>query len=555
MKSVVSPALLFTAVTLMAAPRSEACGGFFCDGGGVLQAAERIVFVDDGEGHITAVVQIQYTGPADAFAWVLPVPGIPQVGVSSNVAFTRLQQATEPRFNLVREFEGDCSFAPVTDVDSDSGGGPPNAGEGEGESVTVVGEGSVGPYDYEIIQVDMNVEDKAAVAIEWLQDNGYQQPPQTAAVLGPYLDDNKNLIAFRLNKSADAGAIRPVVLRYDLPHSKIPIRPTAVAANPDMGVMTWVVAPARAVPTNYRHAIINDAAIDWFTSGSNYNAVVTQAANEGDGQAFVTEDARETNNLGLVVHPQFERDAWALLRNNMGQTDLDFVEGVYFRYASFDGLRDVLQSVVVPPAEVTFGDWFSCADCYMRASLVDGFDREDFEAAVDEQVFAPLREMAELLESQAVVTRMYTTMSADEMTLDPVFEYNPTLPMVSNIHTATQVISCTDTQVTSTVTLPNGLVITIPPEAFVWPIGLNEVPAAEVLRLEDTTGAGMDLVDERANIRRYVEQRNLENSAAGVNPRQPNDVALRGGCNCGQAGAAFLPVALLGLLRRRRRSS
>jgi hypothetical protein len=235
----------------------------------------------------------------------------------------------------------------------------------------VVGEGSVGPYDYDIIQVAMQVEDKAAVALQWLSDNGYQQPPQTAELLGAYLDDNKNLIAFRLNKSADVGSIRPVVLRYDLEHSKIPLRPTAVAAAPDMGIMTWVVAPARVVPMNYRHAIINEAAVDWVTGGSNYNAVVTQAANEGDGQAFVTEDARATTNLGLVIHPFAERDAWTVQRNE-NRTDLEFVRLVASLYGAFDGARDAIEPVVVLPEGSNFNTWLACPSCG-EARLVDGF--------------------------------------------------------------------------------------------------------------------------------------------------------------------------------------
>jgi hypothetical protein len=538
MKSVVSPVLLFTAVTLMAAPRSEACGGFFCDGAGVLQAAERIVFVDDGEGNITTVVQIQYTGTADAFAWVLPVPGVPEVGVSSNIAFTRLQQATEPQFNLLRNLDGICqqiSFpsAPEFATDGVAGGVPE-------PSVTVVGEGSVGPYDYDIIQVDMQVENKAAVALQWLSDNGYQQPPQTAELLGSYLDDNKNLIAFRLNKSADVGAIRPVVLRYNLEHSKIPLRPTAVAAAPDMGIMTWVVAPARVVPMNYRHAIINEAAVDWVTGGSNYNAVVTQAANEGDGQAFVTEDARATTDLGLIIHPFAERDAWTVQRNGTGDA-LDFVRDVAAQYGAFDGARDVIEPVVVLPQGSNFNDWFACPFCGGEFRLVDGFDREAFEDAFDAAVFAPLREMADIVESQAVITRLYTTMSADEMTLDPIFEANPTLPMVSNIHTATQDFNCEfPNQTTWVITLESGLQIF--GRDFAWPVPLDQVAAAEQLLLENTTGAPLILADERESIRGVIDRINRDNGATG----------LRGGCGCGQASASLLPIALLALLRRRK---
>lgn len=82
---------------LCAPDQAEACGGFFCSQQApVNQAAERIIFSQNGDGTVTAVVQILYEGPSEEFAWVLPVPGIPDVGVSSDIVFTRLQAATNP---------------------------------------------------------------------------------------------------------------------------------------------------------------------------------------------------------------------------------------------------------------------------------------------------------------------------------------------------------------------------------------------------------------------------------------------------------------------------
>ena len=48
----------------------------------------------------------------------------------------------------------------------------------------------------------------------------------------------------------------------------------------------------------------------------------------------------------------------------------------------------------------------------------------------------------ELLASRPYVTRLYTTLSAPEMDLDPLFDFNPDLPNVSNVHTARRVIEC-----------------------------------------------------------------------------------------------------------------
>src|SRR5262245_31404209 len=80
---------------------AQACGGLFCNSAApVNQAAERIVFVENGDGTVTSVIEIQYQGPSESFSWVLPVPGTPEVGVSSTTALDRLQAASNPQYSL-----------------------------------------------------------------------------------------------------------------------------------------------------------------------------------------------------------------------------------------------------------------------------------------------------------------------------------------------------------------------------------------------------------------------------------------------------------------------
>ena len=97
---------------------ASACGGFFCDSAQpVNQQAERILFAQEADGSVTAVIQIQYQGPSERFAWMLPVAGSPEVGVSSNDLFTRLQAASNPQYQLNTTVEGRCA-------DAGRGGGP-----------------------------------------------------------------------------------------------------------------------------------------------------------------------------------------------------------------------------------------------------------------------------------------------------------------------------------------------------------------------------------------------------------------------------------------------
>ena len=69
----------------------------------------------------------------------------------------------------------------------------------------------------------------------------------------------------------------------------IPLRLTAVAANPDMAVITWVLAKSQVEPENYAVMTIPDDQIVFTAFGSdNYRTLVSQTADRLRGRAFVT---------------------------------------------------------------------------------------------------------------------------------------------------------------------------------------------------------------------------------------------------------------------------
>ncbi len=78
------------------ANQAAACGGFFCQRVPINQAAEQIIFRQDGS-QITAIVLIQYQGTAEDFSWIVPVPGIPDLSVVPGLLFQTRESATRPR--------------------------------------------------------------------------------------------------------------------------------------------------------------------------------------------------------------------------------------------------------------------------------------------------------------------------------------------------------------------------------------------------------------------------------------------------------------------------
>lgn len=574
-----------TAITLHG-PSAQACGGLFCSSTNpVNQAAERIIFAQEGN-RTTAVIEIQYQGPSERFAWVLPVPGVPEIGVSSKQALDRLQQATNPVYSFNTTSET-CNFR--GSPQSTAGNANNASGNGDDHGVNVVASGTVGPYDFNVISVSQNAADPAELALQWLADNGYDVSLLGEDILASYLEEGLNLAAFRLTKNSNAGSIRPVLISYQSDQPVIPIRPTAVAANPDMGVMVWVVGAGRAVPTNYRSLILNDALINWFNPGSTYNDVVIAAADEAGGHGFVTEYASAENDSMAIDFEQtlvqpFELTARDQL-NHVGLGQL--LSQAWSTFGSWDGFREVLEGSVRVRDGATLDELMDCMDCYLTqagpeplpdqlpptpavdagldagAAASDAGDGpvfagdpiwltnpERFLQLLDALVIEPVRLTAELFPGQRV-TRLYTTLSADEMTSDPAFDFNLSLEGVSNQHIADRYLYCDGRWV---IRLPSGFVLQ-GGSTGTWPVSIaNDIPVNLRVTQDNTDGEPELITNNHARIASQLETMGVTSTWPPPPPESESN------CGCRVAGrAADVPWFLFGgiglavCIRRRRR--
>jgi len=521
-RSVLCAGALAAAVT--AAPAAEACGGFFCSvAQPVNQAAERIIFAENGDGTVTAVIQILYEGPAENFSWLLPISSVPstdQIGVASNLAFTRLQSATNPQYNLTTRVEGTCRsdvLAPGTSTGGSTGsGGSAGSGPNSGDGVTVEASGTIGAFNYEVISVAPMLSDPAATAVAWLEEHGYDVSPGSPELLGPYLEDGNYLLALRLVKGSDTGSIRPLRITYRADQPLIPIKLTAVAANEDMGVMTWLLSDGRGVPQNYLSLELNEARINWFNAATNYNDVVIAAADDAGGQGFVTEFAGPTTAVAQSVWTDSDESIWSSFQGTQFQNFQQLFDSAFGQWGTWDGFWDAVRETVTLPADVPFADFKLCPNCYSDRVT---FSPSAFMAELDEQVMAPVRDVQELLDAHPYVTRLYTTMSAAEMTSDPVFTFNETLDDVSNVHSAERVIECSSTvsqfEAPWRIELPQGGVIRGNGSNTAWPQAVDEQPPNfRILRLA-ASGPGEVLEDNAASILTSLDAYNSGLGAAG----------------------------------------
>jgi hypothetical protein len=279
------------------APAAWACGGLFCDGAPpgpmaapapVDQNAERVLFEVDGDT-VCATVAIQYSGAPDQFAWVVPVPSVPDLSEAPASVFSDLDQLTALQALLPAPDFSACSAVPdgqgcgCGEV-ADSGGGGGAAGP-EGSSVEVFSRVQTIHYDASVIGAE-----SAADVTAWLRDNGYNVSDNMAPALKPYADEHMKFVAVKLREGRTASDIEPLKMCYEAAAPAIPLRLTAVAAQPQMGVQVFIVADEPYGPVNFTAVAPDTDEIQFDANGrTGYFDWVARAADEADGRLFVAE--------------------------------------------------------------------------------------------------------------------------------------------------------------------------------------------------------------------------------------------------------------------------
>ncbi len=527
-------AWLVTAAAALSPTAAFPCGGFFCSGGPnnpppVIQTGENILFGFETGGEVTAHVQINYSGEPRAFAWIVPVPAVPTLSVGSDQLFTLLDQGSTPTF--AARFTNGCT-QPAS-FGCGAGGvalqsGTQDAGSTGG--VTVISQAPVGPFETAILSTT-----NPKSLQEWLVANGFDVSPATDALIAPYAAKGDYFVALKLQSNKSVGDLQPIVLKYKSTEGPcVPIRLTAAAAMPDMGVRVYLLGPSRAVPVNYLHLVLNEARINWVTRGSNYQSVVSAAADEAGGRGFVTDYAGSNAPVRQPLSAALAR----YNRSTLDATTPDaFVRAV--RATGFLGTSQnvlaLLQRCVPIPASVTtapfnfYNFWESFQSQVTQTTVEQPKCGDDFDTLVVE----PLRSADAMMGRLPILTRLFTTMSASEMTLDPIFVLNPDLPEVPAARVLNAELECNSSgqPVRATFTGSDGA-------RFNVPFGGTLADAPALLRAEKLSerGAPVVMLDNTARAK------DLNRSTIGM------------GCMVAGGGSLVaMGMAALILLARRRR--
>lgn len=462
---------------------ASACGGFFCMNVPMDQAGEKIVFSFDGD-LVTAVIQIQFAGEAKEFSWVLPLPSEPlQEGgmeIGSEELFTRLLQNTNPTFTVNWDTSNGCNpywGQIMFDGAPNAGGAPEDDGQ---NGVQVLQIKDVGPFSAAVVKSD-----NPAALSAWLNENGYTQPPEAEELIAYYVAQENVFVALKLQQDKGAGDIAPISVTFKEPQGPcIPMVLTRIAATENMPVYAWILDSGRTIPKNYFHVTPNLAQVTWLDGGQNYVDLVTKAVDEAAGHGFVTDYAGSSEIMK-------EKLIWEGRFDNVETLKSYTNPAEYYWQMLSVGLpvnsqtQNLIRKYIPTPPDWTGSDqeFYCCLDQYSEYLATLNFDPVAFTDEIIEVIVKPIEKGQALLDSRPYLTRLFTTMSPNEMTRDPIFVVDSTLPDVSNQHVAQGVAECepgengSQTVTKVTLTLEDGTVVTYDGNWNVW----DSPPNAEAM--------------------------------------------------------------------------
>jgi MYXO-CTERM domain-containing protein len=570
---------------------AQACGGLFCNAPPpdpfaplpVAQNGENVVFAISkdpagGAPTLQAHIQILYTGDAAKFSWVVPVDAAPTLSTGTDRLFSALAVATQPLFQATSALSGVCIPPPYVGVTGtgNNGGvitgsaGTTGAAGAGGGGVMVSFQGAVGPFDAAVIKSADSVELRT-----WLTTNGYTVSDQAVALIDAYVRENKYFVALKLLNGLGVRSIQPIVLTFKGVEACVPLRLTAIAANPDMPVLVWVLGDQRVAPRGYYEIKIDEMRLDWANAGSNYfgpNGLVSQAANEAGGNAFVTEYAGTSTIASGQVYLTGQFDV-ATLRAAM--TPPTYVSQVISMGLANDPLTLPLLAQYIPMPDavkamgVTESQFYGNISTYWNQYAFPAYDLAGLTSAIETSIITPRMQAQTMIDAHPYLTRLNTFISPDEMKKDPFFFETKGLDDVSNLHTAVLRTMCGNSEYMSCnapvrLELPDGQMAWVragsKATSCQWEpinaVSAPNLPALEMAWERAESGEGTRIIDNTSAIKAGV---------AANNARYPNEQRMapigESGCSCqvGGAGvgkiwlATLLGAFLLRVVRRRRR--
>ncbi len=278
------------------------------------------------QNQTTLYDQIRYSGNPTSFAWVLPIKGTVDVGLSADILFDAIDALTSTEIkgplppscppppycggNYYGDYGdnggggGGClggsddsaaDFAGGSDVASDSSvaiGSGFGGDDEDASTVTITKEDNVGPYE----TVQLHSTDPTALNT-WLTKNGFVIPADVTPIIDAYVNEGFDFLAMRLLPNEGVQAMRPVRVTSQGASLSLPLRMAAIGTGATVGITIWVLAQGRYEPQNFPFFHIEDSQLIWDFSTQSSNYTTLRAQNEANlfGKGWEIESSVEVN--------------------------------------------------------------------------------------------------------------------------------------------------------------------------------------------------------------------------------------------------------------------
>lgn len=224
--------------------------------------------------------QIQYSGNPTDFAWVLPIKPGAVIELSTDAWFEALEQGTlanviAPPINCPNQGGGfGCGSLALAENFSGTGGG-------SDPHVTVLHEGTVGPYDTVTLMADQQ-----GVLNDWLSSHGYNVDASTQPIIDAYVAEGFNFIALRLQPTKDVQQMKPVRVRTQGASAALPLRMVAAGTGPEVAITLFVISEGRYAADGFANTTVDNHFLAWdFVSNTSNFAELRSALLEQNGGA------------------------------------------------------------------------------------------------------------------------------------------------------------------------------------------------------------------------------------------------------------------------------
>jgi Uncharacterized protein conserved in bacteria (DUF2330) len=305
------------------AREADACGGCFHEEASPspsVVTGHRMAFALS-ETRTVLWDQIQYSGSPRDFAWVLPVAKGAYIEASTNAWFESLEAVTTTQVMAPQLIcapsassgSGCACGAMSSDAEATAGSSP--RGFVEPGGVSVLHEGTVGPYD----TVTLESKNPAAL-VTWLRGHGYGIPPSIAPVIDAYVNEGADFIALRLMPDADVQQMSPVRVITPSGRSILPLRMVAAGVGSNVPITLYVIAEQRYLMRDLAEQTVrwDELTWDWTSSTSNYADLRAGALTADLGKSYLTTFAMPGAFTNFIQRPDGVAATFAPSDNSQG---------------------------------------------------------------------------------------------------------------------------------------------------------------------------------------------------------------------------------------------